>query len=133
MRTIAGNIVRRAIKRRPRLSFQEMPEGLQEPGDLSENPERRIESHEQTRLLGSAWILFLNLYARAWDQLSQRDRRTLYLVEVEGLTYEQAGRILGVGRSNMKMIVFRSRKRIARHMRSVLSRHRVPVRRSGAA
>ncbi len=133
VRTIAGNIVRRASKRRPRLSFQEMPEGLQEPEDLTENPERRIESHEQKRLLGSAWILFLNLYARAWDQLSQRDRRTLHLVEVEGLTYEEAGRILGVGRSNMKMIVFRSRKRIARHMRSFLSRQRMRMQRSGAA
>ena len=133
VRTIAGNIVRRASGRRARLSFQELPEGLQEPADFTENPERRVEDDEEERLLSMGWILFLRLYALAWEQLSQRDRRTLHLVEVEGRSYEEAGRILGVGRSNMKMIVFRSRKRIARHMRAALSLHRIPLRRTAGA
>ena len=60
--------------------------------------------------------------ARAWAELSQRDRRTLHLVEVEGLSYEEVGKLLSVGRSNLKMIVFRSRRRIARHMRLAMGR-----------
>ena len=60
--------------------------------------------------------------ARAWAELSQRDRRTLHLVEVEGLSYEEVGKILSVGRSNLKMIVFRSRRRIARHIRLAMGR-----------
>ena len=124
VRTIAGNIVRRASGRRSRISFQELPEGLQEPQDDAETPELQLVRGEQEENLRSAWILFLSLYAQAWEELSQRDRRTLHLVEVENRSYQEAGRILGVGRSNMKMIVFRSRKRIARHMRAALGRTR---------
>jgi RNA polymerase sigma factor (sigma-70 family) len=121
VRTIAGNIVRRARGAERRISFQELPDGLQEPEDERENPFRRAVSIEQESLVQGAWVLFLCLYACAWRELGQRDRRTLHLVEVEGLSYQEAGRILAVGRSNMKMIVFRSRKRIARQMRAVLA------------
>ena len=117
VRTIAGNIVRRASSSRSRLSFQELPEGLQEPVDRAESPAQLALRDEQERRLRVAWILFLSHYAEAWKDLAQRDRRTLHLVEVEGLSYRDAGSILRVGRSNMKMIVFRSRKRIARRMR----------------
>jgi RNA polymerase sigma factor (sigma-70 family) len=121
VRTIAGNVVRRASIDRTGLSFQELPEGLQEPEDASGNPLRLVLSDEQVQRLRSAWILFLCHYARAWHELSQRDRQTLHLVEVEGLSYREAGSVLRVGRSNMKMIVFRSRKRIARRMRDAMS------------
>ena len=120
VRTIAGNLVRRAGTSRGRLSFQELPEGLQEPEDTREGPMLRAETEEQLRRLRIAWMLFLCHYAQAWRELSQRDRRTLHLVEVEGLSYQEAGEILQVGRSNMKMIVFRSRKRIARRMRAAM-------------
>jgi len=121
VRTIAGNIVRRAGARRARLSFQELPDGLQEPEDRRENPAQLALAAEQERRLRGAWLLFLTHYGRAWAELSQRDRCTLHLVEVEGRPYEEAGRILKVGRSNMKMIVFRSRKRIARRMRQAMN------------
>ena len=39
------------------------------------------------------------------------------LVEVDGLTYKEAGDALGVRASNMKMILFRARKRLVNHMR----------------
>jgi RNA polymerase sigma-70 factor (ECF subfamily) len=121
VRTIAGNIVRRASSPRARLSFQELPEGLQEPEDLSGNPAATAMEEEQEARLRRAWLLFLAHYSRAWEDLAQRDRRALHLVEVEGLSYQEAGRILQVGRSNMKMIVFRSRKRIARRMRLAMN------------
>ncbi len=121
VRTIAGNIVRRASAPRPRMFFQELPDGLNEPVDERENPAHQVSADEQGRQLGNAYMLFLAHYARAWEELSQRDRRTLHLVEVEGLSYEEAGRVLEVGRSNMKMIVFRSRKRIARRMRMAMN------------
>ena len=121
VRTIAGNVIRRSSAQRSRFSYQELPEGLQEPEDLRENPARSIEEDDETRRLRQAWMLFLAHYGRAWRSLSPRDRRTLELVEVEGLSYQEAGRLLGAGRSNMKMIVFRSRKRIARHMRLAMN------------
>jgi RNA polymerase sigma factor (sigma-70 family) len=126
VRTIAGNIVRRASAPPSRFSFQELPEGLQEPQDLRENPLRHAAEDEQRDGLRTAWIIFLSHYANAWSELSERDRLALQLVEVKGLTYEEAGQILRVRRSNMKMIVFRSRKRIARRMRVAMQGGGVP-------
>lgn len=121
VRTIAGNLVRRASAPRSRMLFQELPEGFQEPEDLRGNPANLALVEEQGRRLGGAWMLFLGHYQAAWKELSPRDRRTLHLVEVEGLSYGDAGDVLGVGRSNMKMIVFRARKRIAKRMRQAMN------------
>jgi RNA polymerase sigma-70 factor (ECF subfamily) len=120
VRTIAGNLIRRHWQVRPRLTLQELPVGSQEPADRREEPFRRLQASEDERELAGAWVLFLLIYARAWSELGQRDRRTLHLVEVEELSYEEAGRILQVGRSNMKMIVFRARRRIASRMQAAL-------------
>lgn len=120
VRTIAGNIVRRASGRGSALSFQELPEGLREPADETINPELQADLGEQSERLREAWMLFLVHYAEAWSRLSDRDRRALHLVEVLDLSYERAGAELGVKRSNMKMIVFRSRKRIAARMRQAM-------------
>jgi DNA-directed RNA polymerase specialized sigma24 family protein len=120
VRTIAGNLVRRAGVPRSGVSFQELPEGLQEPEDRDADPADLAVRGEVERRLAVAWILFLCHYAQAWNRLSSRDRRTLHLVEVQGLSYLEAGRLLGVGRSNMKMIVFRARKRIAQRMREAM-------------
>ncbi len=118
VRTIAGNIVRRACSSKRRVSFQELPEGLQEPEDLRESPVLSAEADEQQTILRSAWVIFLWHYSRSWSELAPRDKKALHLVEVEGLSYQEAGRLLKVGRSNMKMIVFRARLRIARRMRA---------------
>jgi RNA polymerase sigma factor (sigma-70 family) len=121
VRTIAGNVVRRLSNARSRGSFQDLAEEERELVDSAQGPVDSVSNGEQERCLKLAWMLFLCHYARAWRDLSQRDRRTLHLVEVEGLSYERAGKVLSVGRSNMKMIVFRSRKRIARRMRAAMS------------
>lgn len=125
VRTIAGNIVRRARIRSNTLSLQDLPEGCREPADSSRNPERHALVDEENESLRSAWLLFLSLYGQAYDQLGDRDREALRLVEVEGLTYAEAGRRLKVGPSNMKMIIFRSRKRIAARMRGFMASARV--------
>jgi DNA-directed RNA polymerase specialized sigma24 family protein len=57
-------------------------------------------------------MILLALYATALRSLSHREQAALELVEVEERTYADSARILRVGRSNMKMIVFRARKRI---------------------
>ena len=122
VRTIAGNVLRRAAAQRGRALPVESPEHALELVDHKLGPMQEVDDGEATDRLRRAWMLFLLLYAEAWKELSQRDQRTLHLVEVEGLSYQQAGEVLAVGRSNMKMIVFRSRKRIARRMKDALSR-----------
>jgi RNA polymerase sigma factor (sigma-70 family) len=119
VRTIAGNVVRRGTLRRARGAHNEIEEAA-ELEDKGQGPAQVMADEDESRQLRRAWVLLLHLYAEAWKELGQRDRRTLHLVEVEGLSYQEAGRILDVGRSNMKMIVFRSRKRLARRMREAM-------------
>src|SRR5262245_2169680 len=119
VRTIAGNVVRRAALTRAKLPQHE----LEEAGELEDRahgPVQAIVDQDESQRLRQAWVLLLWYYAQAWKELGQRDRRTLHLVEVEGLSYQEAGRVLAVGRSNMKMIVFRSRKRLARRIRAAM-------------
>jgi len=126
VRTIAGNVVRRAALLRSRLPQHD----LEEAGELEDRaggPIQAIQDQDEAQRLRQAWVLLLWYYAQAWKELSQRDRRTLHLVEVEGLSYQEAGRVLAVGRSNMKMIVFRSRKRIARRIREAMARGSSPA------
>lgn len=132
VRTIAGNVLRRAGRRRPRrsapdVSLQAMPEGLQEPVDPARGPELRAVEREETSELGLAWVLLLGFYARAFESLSARDRRALVLVEVEGKTYAETCRILSVSSSNMKMIMLRARRRLQAHLARSLGRGRDAV------
>ena len=120
VRTIAGNVVRRGSLKRARCLPQELEEAA-ELEDRKTGPAQAIVDEDESQRLKKAWVLLLLLYAEAWKELGQRDRRTLHLVEVEGLSYQEAGRILSVGRSNMKMIVFRSRKRLARRIREAMT------------
>ena len=64
--------------------------------------------------------MYLVHYRKAFDQLSDRDRLAMQLVEVQGRTYKEAGEVLNVRASNMKMILFRARKRLMNHMRRAM-------------
>jgi RNA polymerase sigma factor (sigma-70 family) len=119
VRTIAGNVVRRAAAARHRNAQLELVEAP-DLEDRACGPAQTILEEDESLQLRRAWILLLCYYAEAWKELSQRDRRTLHLVEVEGLSYQEAGRGLAVRRSNMKMIVFRSRRRLARRIREAM-------------
>ncbi len=132
VRTIAGNALRRAGRRRarrraPELSLQALPEGLQEPVDPARGPDLRLVEGEETCQLGHAWMLLLGLYARAFEALSPRDRRALELVEVEGRSYAETCRILSVSSSNMKMIMLRARRRLQAHLARSLGEGRRDV------
>lgn len=117
VRTIAGNLIRRAYSRRPARRFEDMPEGLQEPADTRPGPRAIVELEEDSIRLRRAYSLYLMHYRAAFELLSDRDRLAMTLVEVDGLTYKEAGDELGVRASNMKMILFRARKRLVNHMR----------------
>jgi RNA polymerase sigma factor (sigma-70 family) len=111
-RTIAGNVVRRSRLRGRRRSLYALPEGLQEPCDGAPGPAAEVAWREECLDLSRAWLILLLRYAAAFAELGARDRRALELVEIEGRGYREAARVLGVGLSNMKMILFRARQRI---------------------
>ena len=113
-RRIATNVCRRAASRglRPRSLLTETAVIEQDPPDPRAGPGEDASTAEEASSLAQAWMILLSLYASALRTLGPREQAALELVEVEDRTYSDAARVLGVGRSNMKMIVFRARKRI---------------------
>ena len=118
VRTIASNALRRALAVVPRQSVADLPPELQDPVDPRGGPHAALSTREETAALREAWYLFLQHYVSAYETLSPRDRRALELVELQGLTYAQTAGRLGVGPSNMKMIMLRSRRRLHKRMRA---------------
>lgn len=122
VRTIAGNVLRRAttrgrLRRRGEISLDDLAEGPGEPASRSMAPHGRSIQAEEQRALCESWSIFLAHYARAYDGLSPRDRCALRLVEVDGLSYSEACQRLLVSSSNMKMIMLRARRRLLAAMR----------------
>lgn len=121
-RTIAHNVGRQHLGRRRHSSLQSLPEYLQEPADSSANPALLVSGEEDCAALRRTWVLLLLQYAAAYRELSPRDRQALTLVEVEGLSYIETCERLGVGMSNMKMIMFRARSRIRARIEGAMVR-----------
>lgn len=119
-RTIAGNLVRRQTRRTVETSLQSLPEGPFEPADAHHGPPGILALDEQRRSVLGAWMIVLSQYATAYRELCARDRLALDLVEVQGLSYVEAGARLHVGLSNMKMIMFRARRRLRARIGSAL-------------
>ncbi len=122
VRTIASNALRRS-KRRPAIAgtcFSEMGETFDAAADRRSSPHAAASDSESRHNLGKAYGMMLLHYAAAFDTLKDRDREALRLVEVEGVSYAEVGRRLGVGRSNTKMIVFRARHRLRMQLERTL-------------
>jgi RNA polymerase sigma-70 factor (ECF subfamily) len=112
-RRIATNVVRRAtLKTGAGIVWQSISERTPEPIDGHVGPSELASRVEEERSLGQAWMILLGHYAAAFTTLRERERRALDLIEIHGHSYAEAADELGVGPSNMKMIVFRARKRI---------------------
>lgn len=94
--------------------------------DLSDQPV----AHGETPLSGvlqdeanlecsRAYVTYLQLYIEFYTMLSERERHALHLVEVDGVSYREAAAALGIKLENLKMVIFRARKKIHRAMRRV--------------
>jgi RNA polymerase sigma factor (sigma-70 family) len=74
---------------------------------------------EESRACSRAYITYLQLYLRFYGLLSERERRALQLVEVDRVSYREAADALEVKLENLKMVIFRARRKIHRAMRRV--------------
>lgn len=131
-RRIASNLIRRGALHGRGRSLQALPEGRQEPTDRRAGPAEGLLIDEERRSLSLAWMIVLMQYAAAYQALGERDRRALDLIEVEGLSYAEASRRLRVGLSNMKMILFRARRRIRARIGALLEARRAAAQGQGA-
>jgi RNA polymerase sigma factor (sigma-70 family) len=92
--------------------------------DLSDQPETRptspltgaIERESRAACLG-AYFLILDKYLKFYGLLSDRERTALHRVEVDGCSYREAAEELGIKLENLKMVIFRARRKIFRAMR----------------
>jgi RNA polymerase sigma-70 factor, ECF subfamily len=94
--------------------------------DLSDQPEERSKNplsgaieHESLAECARVYLTYLHLYLRFYSMLSERERRALHLVEVEERSYREAARDLDIKLENLKMVIFRARRKIHRSMRRV--------------
>ncbi len=79
-------------------------------------PLRRADEAEQHRAIDRAFLIYLNLYLVHFGELSEREQRALTRVEVEGWSYRDTAADLGVAVANLKMVIFRARRKIYRGM-----------------
>lgn len=94
--------------------------------DLSEQPEVRGASplsgaieRESRGECARVYLTYLHLYLKFYRMLSERERAALHMVEVQEYSYKQAALELGIKLENLKMVIFRARRKIHRAMRRV--------------
>ncbi len=76
------------------------------------SPLDRTAEREAAESLASAWLLYLHYYQHAYRCLTPREKKILYLVEVDGRAYRDVAEEVGVKVENLKMMVFRARRKI---------------------
>ena len=94
--------------------------------DLSEHPEEGGQGplggaieRESEVACKRVYLVYLSLYFEFYKRLSNREQEALRLVEVEGVSYREAAEALGIKLENLKMVIFRARRKITRAMKRV--------------
>ncbi len=101
---------------RAEIGFEELPE---QPETAAPSPLGGVIENESRRECARVYTTYLQLYLRFYRLLSKREQLALELVEVREWSYRQAAQELGIKLENLKMVVFRARRKIHRSMRRV--------------
>lgn len=89
--------------------------------ERAESPLRSASNAESAVTVDRAFLIYLNLYLVHYAKLSAKEQRALTLVEVLGVSYKDTAAELGVRLENLKMVIFRARRKILRGMTRTLS------------
>jgi DNA-directed RNA polymerase specialized sigma24 family protein len=119
---IVRNTLLKFIKSANRVaSHASIDDQLVPPPDLSAHtPLHDALEAESGRLADTAYLLYLNLYLTQFQRLSAKEQRALTMVEIEGASYKAAADALGLRLENLKMVIFRGRRKILRGMAGLL-------------
>lgn len=101
---------------RAEVAFEDIPE---QPERSSAEPLRGVIRTESEVECSRVYLTYLHLYLRFYRMLSEREQRAIHLVEVDGFSYREAAAELGIKLENLKMVIFRARRKIHRSMRRV--------------
>jgi RNA polymerase sigma-70 factor (ECF subfamily) len=118
---IVRNTVLKHLRSQGRGGRQEVPfEDLSDqPETNALNPLNGAIEKEANNECSRVYVTYLQLYLEFYTMLSERERRALHLVEVEGESYRVAAQDLEIKLENLKMVIFRARRKIHRAMRRV--------------
>lgn len=120
------------IVRNTMLKFFKTESRLQRFTPLDEDVGQRADPHvrspyrcalegESAKLVDFAYLVYLNLYLVHYKRLSQKEQTALRMVEVEGASYKHTAAALGIRLENLKMVIFRGRRKIFRGLQKSLS------------
>ncbi len=101
---------------RAEVAFDDLPE---QPEPSAAGPLRGVIENESRQECSRVLVTYLHLYLKFYSMLSKREQRAIHLVEVDGLSYRDAARDLGIKLENLKMVIFRARRKIHRSMKRV--------------
>jgi RNA polymerase sigma factor (sigma-70 family) len=115
---IARNTLLKFLKGEARLArFHTIDEEVLQPEDLrGRRPDRAASEAESADVVNHAYLLYLQLYLVHFGRLSQKERLALTMVEVQDVSYRDAAEVLGIRLENLKMVIFRGRRKIFRGM-----------------
>jgi RNA polymerase sigma factor (sigma-70 family) len=118
---IVRNTVLKHLRSLSRSGRAEVPyEDLPEQPETNEvSPLGGVIQDESREECARVYLNYLQLYLQFYSMLSDRERRALHLVEVEELSYRQTAAELEIKLENLKMVIFRARRKIHRSMRRV--------------
>lgn len=124
----ASMIIRNTVFKSARDKDREISHELQDE-EIETREDRHMRSplgaairDESARICSKSYLSYLEFYLAAYRQLSLRERTALHLVEVEGRPYKFAADELEIRLENLKMVIFRARKKILRSIDAVLAR-----------
>ncbi|MCA8948874.1 MAG: RNA polymerase sigma factor [Planctomycetes bacterium] len=119
---IARNTLLKFLKGATRQSnIRGLDEEVVQPEDVrARRPDRAVSEAESAEVVNCAYLIYLQLYLVHFAKLSARERRALSLVEVDGVSYRDAAAALGIRLENLKMVIFRGRRKIYRGMEQSL-------------
>lgn len=113
--TIVDNAIRRQLRRRhsgPDVALSPTEVLCQQADVHTREPGLQAQDQEECEATVSAFGVLLMCYLAAFQQLSERERFVLQMVEVERMRYSELATILAIRPEALKMVVFRARKRI---------------------
>jgi RNA polymerase sigma factor (sigma-70 family) len=113
--TIVDNTIRRLLRKTrtgPDVALTPAEVLAQHPDLDARTPDVMVQDVEDCTLALSGFRLFLVFYLAAYQNLSERERFVLQMVDVKQMRYAELAGILHVRPEALKMVVFRARKRI---------------------
>ncbi len=132
---IARNTLLKFLKGQSRLArFCEIDEELMQPEDLrGRRPDRAVCEAESAAVVNQAYLIYLQLYLLHFARLSAKEQLALTRVEVDGISYRDAATELGIRLENLKMVIFRGRRKIFRGMERSLAEMAMQQERSASS